>query len=282
MRSQYSTLRGALTSSSPQQSPGDPIEDLSTDTQHSDDFPFRDQAHTADLIPDDAAASSPPSSSPVAVTPLDCTQYKHDLDSSTVHEHSATSGLDDPHFGSVDVALHFVSKPESLPDGHNYQLNSDKNATDPVFLQHFDLRLLAAQSERRQTCDATSHGTLFEPEATGPNGSSALSASTHTQKRILDHPDFSNKRRKISQVPSEQSTRKRARSRLTGQPAPSLFGAFNLCYANRPASLRRAESLKSDVFAEEVAKTLDTEASLAHLARMYAFSRLMIRTNIVR
>ena len=172
-------------------------------------------------------ASSPPSSSPVAVTPPDNTEEDIDLE--------------------------------------NYSY-------EPPFLRQLDDLLLAAAQEKQDaTGDLTesrddsndSTGSLELSRTSGSEGATTLDCPVNLNRKRTrcggsspahadDAPGSVYKKRKLSKAQPRITTRTSRQN-----PSASLSGAFRLQYARRPGSLRRAESLRSQLSVDKEEQVLN-------------------------
>ena len=195
-------------------------------------------ATALDVASTSAPVSSPPSSSPAVVTPPDCLGEADD--------------------GTWEECAHSRSR--------------GKKPTSP-FLTRLDDLLLAAQRERSAEGDLSSiQAQEPHPSATGRSSNEPSPRTQQTRKRrnsmmnstslaALDADSPTKKRRLSNQRCASRRTS--SRHALPSSIA-RLSGAFRLQYAKGPGSLRRAESLRSELSTIEEEEVLN-EASILFL-----------------
>lgn len=264
MNTRYSALRGALrTAEDSQSGPGSLFNSLEMNTaesQHVKASLTTKNAHIAAFLTDDDPVSSPPSSSPPIITPQDCVE---ELDVSHTQKMASQSRCgtvdlikrnEEP--GVVTLSIRRRDPPCNFSDEH--QDRPHWAPPESPFLKRLDELLLAAQSER---LPAARHLPLRST-----SGNTHLAVRSGTSRRLdNDGPRSGAVKRKLEAMGTgtalkkrKISTASRSRSKLAKPSGvPSLFGAFKLPCANRPGSLRRAESLRSKLSAEEVEENLN-------------------------
>ncbi|KAI0753289.1 hypothetical protein C8Q80DRAFT_505264 [Daedaleopsis nitida] len=169
-----------------------------------------------------APASSPPSSSPVAITPPDCLE----------HEHAA-------------------GRPSSHQNERIHQaLDSDPPSP---FLQKLEHLLRAVQGTSR-----TSSGCALPSNSARSRVSVASASNAAAISHYTNQPARFQKKRKLSARPRRVSN---SASHTTNGTTVRLSGAFKLQYARGPGSLRRAESLRTEFSAADEEEVLNEDSS---------------------
>lgn len=183
-----------------------------------------ENTHIATPLTGTGPASSPPSSSPVAVTP---------------------------------------------PDDAEEEIDLKNGCYDSPFLRRLDDLLLAAVQEKQDaTGDLTessndsndSTGTLEFSRTSGSETATTLDCPVNLSRKrtrwspahVDGAPGSVYKKRKLSKAQPRIITRASRQN-----PSASLSGAFRLQYARRPGSLRRAESLRSQLSVDEEEQVLN-------------------------
>ena len=261
--SQYSALRGALgeatnpigtdTLSPPEVKPAD-IDDY-------DDFPGLsddNETHISTHWSDDAPTSSPPpSSSPVITTPPDI------LDDGNCKANPGSVPLDS---SALLCALKSLDCEGSGVLAFSARRTMQDILPKPVSSRHSLTNSAGTLQDRPYS--GRLDGERPAQSFVGSNGSKQRDQSPHPSfsrigKRKQELSDHSIKRRKLSQDSGRYRSisRQRTRSMSASNAPTSLFGAFGLRFANRPASLRKADSLKAELSPEEVEGTLNEVSS---------------------
>lgn len=215
---------------------------LSIDHQSTDS----DDTHTVDVYA--APVSSPPSSSPVTVTPPDCLDEEVD---SSENEYQKTylesHGLERIHEDNSSVhppTSPFVYRLNSLLVAAQRDRAASLQRSRIVSAQPFYTHGhgLAADSDSGDSPSSKRRHSRVESDGSGsaPGSGAAL------------------KKRKLSQRHWSASGNNPA----AHASVPRLSGAFRLSFAKGPGSLRRAESLRSELSAVDEEQVLNEVCSL--------------------